>query len=104
MTYRVRFEAYALVQLHGLPSEAFDALLDRAVELVEAPWDAVVMPPSDDPAYRQTVFGPGWGPADLPRRQSRTPETGKWAVLSSWAVGMIGDLLGEEGALGFVGG
>ncbi len=25
MTYRVRFEAYALVQLHGLPSEAFDA-------------------------------------------------------------------------------
>jgi hypothetical protein len=27
VTYRVRFEAYALVQLHGLPSEAFDALL-----------------------------------------------------------------------------
>jgi len=59
--YRVRFEAYALVQLHGLPSEAFDALLDRVVELVEAPWDAVVMPPGDDPAYRQTVFGSGWG-------------------------------------------
>jgi mRNA-degrading endonuclease RelE of RelBE toxin-antitoxin system len=43
VTYRVRFEAYALVQLHGLPSEAFDALLDRVVELVEAPWDAVVL-------------------------------------------------------------
>jgi mRNA-degrading endonuclease RelE of RelBE toxin-antitoxin system len=61
VTYRVRFEAYALVQLHGLPSEAFDALLDRVVELVEAPWDAVVMPPGDDQAYRQTVFGSGWG-------------------------------------------
>ena len=61
MTYRVRFEAYALVQLHGLPNEAFDALLDRVVELVEAPWDAVVMPPGDDPAYRRTVFGAGWG-------------------------------------------
>jgi hypothetical protein len=61
VTHRVRFEAYALVQLHGLPSEAFDALLDRVVELVEAPWDAVVMPPGDDPAYRQTVFGAGWG-------------------------------------------
>ena len=61
MTYRVRFEAYALVQLHGLPSEAFDALLDRVVELVEAPWDAVVMPPGDDPAYRRTVFGSGSG-------------------------------------------
>ena len=46
MTHRVRFEAYALVQLHGLPSEAFDALLDRVVELVEAPWDAVVMRPA----------------------------------------------------------
>ena len=61
MTYRVRFEAYALVQLHGLPNEAFDALLDRVVELVEAPWDAVVMLPGDDPAYRRTVFGAGWG-------------------------------------------
>ena len=61
MTYRVRFEAYALVQLHGLPSEAFDVLLDRVVELVEAPWDAVVMPPGDDPAYRRIVFGSGWG-------------------------------------------
>ena len=61
MTYRVRFEAYALVQLHGLPSEAFDALLDRVLELVDAPWDAVVMPPGNDPAYRQSVFGSGWG-------------------------------------------
>lgn len=40
---------------------AFDALLDRVVELVEEPWDAVVMPPGDDPAYRRTVFGSGWG-------------------------------------------
>jgi hypothetical protein len=61
VTYHVRFEAYALVQLHGLPSEAFDAPLDRVVELVEAPWDAVVMPPGDDPAYRETMFGSGWG-------------------------------------------
>ncbi len=61
MTYRVRFEAYALVQLHGLPSEAFDALLDRVLELVDEPWDAVLMPPGYDPAYRQAVFGSGWG-------------------------------------------
>jgi hypothetical protein len=61
VTYRVRFEAYALVQLHGLSREAFDALLDRVVELVNEPWDAVVMPPGNDPAYRQSVFGSGWG-------------------------------------------
>ena len=31
------------------------------MELVDAPWDAIVMPPGDDPAYRQAVFGSGWG-------------------------------------------
>lgn len=46
MTYRVRFEGHALVQLHGLPGEGFDALLARVVELMDAPWDAVVMPPA----------------------------------------------------------
>ena len=30
------------------------------MELVDAPWDAIVMPPGDDPAYRQAVFG-SWG-------------------------------------------
>lgn len=61
MTYHVRFEAYALVQLRGLPGDAFDALLERVMELVEAPWDAAVMPPGDDPAFRRAVFGSGWG-------------------------------------------
>ncbi len=61
MTYRVRFEGRALAQLQGLPGAAFDALVDRVVDLVEEPWDAVVMPPGDDPAYRRTVFGSGWG-------------------------------------------
>jgi hypothetical protein len=61
VTYRVRFEGHALIQLHGLPPDGFDALLARVVELVDAPWDAVVMPPGDDPAYRQAVFGSGWG-------------------------------------------
>ena len=61
MTYRVWFDGEALVQLHGLPAEAFDALFTRVVELVDAPWDARVMPGSNDPAYRQAVFGSGWG-------------------------------------------
>ena len=61
MSYRVRFEGAALVQLNGLPSAAFDALLQRAVDLAEQPWDARVMPPGTDPAYRMTVFGAGYG-------------------------------------------
>jgi hypothetical protein len=57
VTYRVEFEGRALVQLHGLPSVPFEALLERVLALVEAPWDATVLPPGDDPAYRRTVFG-----------------------------------------------
>jgi hypothetical protein len=60
VTYQVRFEGDALVQLRGLPAAGFDALVARVVELVDAPWDAIVMPGSDDPAYRQAVFG-SWG-------------------------------------------
>ena len=60
MTYQVWFEGDALVQLRGLPAAGFEALVARVVELVHAPWDATVMPPGDDPAYRQAVFG-SWG-------------------------------------------
>jgi len=61
VTYRVRFEGAALVQLNGLPRDAFDALVASMVNLVDEPWDATVLPPGDDPAYRQTVFGDGYG-------------------------------------------
>lgn len=61
MTYRVEFEGGALVQLNGLPKDAFDAIVERVVDLVKEPWDATVMPPGNDPAYRRTVFGTGYG-------------------------------------------
>lgn len=61
MSYSVRFEGAALVQLNGLPGAAFDALLDRVTDLVDEPWDATVMPPGRDPAYRRSVFGAGYG-------------------------------------------
>ena len=61
MSYSVRFEGVALVQLNGLPAAAFDAVVERVTDLVKEPWDAVVMPPGDDPAYRITVFGSGHG-------------------------------------------
>ncbi len=61
MSYRLRFEGKALVQLSGLPSPAFEALVERVVDLVDAPWDAVVMIRGGDPAYRQVTFGQGYG-------------------------------------------
>jgi hypothetical protein len=61
MTYQVEFEGAALTQLNGLPSAAFDALVERVVALVQEPWDADLMAPGDDPAYRQATFGDGYG-------------------------------------------
>ena len=61
MRYRPEFEGDALLQLNGLPGAAFDALVERVVDLVDEPWDAAVIPPGDDPAYRWTVFGAGFG-------------------------------------------
>ena len=61
MSYGVAFEGKALVQLNGLPLAAFDALVARVVDLVDAPWDADVMSAGGDPAYRQAVFGHGYG-------------------------------------------
>ena len=61
MTYRVEFEGAALVQLNGLPSAVFDALVQRVVALVQEPWDADLMTPGNAPVYRQVTFGGGYG-------------------------------------------
>jgi hypothetical protein len=61
MTYRAIFAGPALVHLNGLLSDAFDALVDRVVALVEKPWDATVAWPGDDSSYRETGFGDGRG-------------------------------------------
>lgn len=61
MSYRVQFEGQALVQLKGLPQVIFDALVERITDLVREPWDADLMTPGGDPAYRQALFGHGYG-------------------------------------------
>jgi hypothetical protein len=48
MNYRVEFEGAALVQLNGLPSAVFDALVQRVVALVQEPWDADLMAPGNE--------------------------------------------------------
>jgi len=48
MTYRAEFDGAALVQLNGLPSAAFDALVARVVTLVQEPWDADLLAPGGD--------------------------------------------------------
>jgi len=66
VTYRVTFAAGAAVLFHHLPEHARDALVRRAAELAEAPWDGTrVLPPGDDPAFRGAIFGGGWGLLDI---------------------------------------
>lgn len=61
MSYRVEFGGGAQLQFHTLPPHARDALIERAAELADRPWDAVVRRPGDDPRFRETVFGSGGG-------------------------------------------
>ncbi len=62
MSYRVEFGGGAQVQFHTLPEDARKALIARAVDLADRPWDDVVVrPPGDDTRFRETVFGSGNG-------------------------------------------
>lgn len=61
MTFRVAFGGGAAIQFHSLPAAGQNALVARAAELAEAPWDAAVLPPGDDPAFRIALFDDGRG-------------------------------------------
>jgi hypothetical protein len=61
VSYRVEFGGRAQVQYHSLPEDAREALIERAVDLADRPWDAAVRPPGTDTRFRETVFGSGNG-------------------------------------------
>lgn len=61
MTYRVEFGGGAQVQFHSLPEDAREALIEKAVELADQPWDAAIKPPGADIRFREAVFGSGNG-------------------------------------------
>jgi hypothetical protein len=61
VSYQVQFDGNALIQLRGLPRNAFEALLARVLELVDAPWDAAIAAPGNNPAVRDITFGNGSG-------------------------------------------
>lgn len=64
MTYRVEFAATADAQLHGLPDDAFAALVDMLVKVSRDPWgQSAPESPNGDPAYRWAAFGEGLGVA-----------------------------------------
>jgi hypothetical protein len=61
VSYRVEFGGGAQIQYHSLPEGAREALIERAVELADQPWDAAMRPPGADIRFRETTFGSGNG-------------------------------------------
>jgi hypothetical protein len=58
VSYQVEFVGNALIQLRGLPGDAFEALVARVVKLVDAPWDASVAAVGDGLAFLTYKFVP----------------------------------------------
>jgi hypothetical protein len=57
----LEFGREAQVQFHSLPEDAREALIEKAVELADQPWDAAIKPPGADIRFREAVFGSGNG-------------------------------------------
>ena len=60
MSYRPTLIGRALAQFDDLKDDKviYDALMERIVRLVDAPWDAwPVYPDREEPQFRETQFG-----------------------------------------------
>jgi hypothetical protein len=57
VTYRAELSGRALKQMHGLPSSAFDRLIETMAEVVDYPDDPLRTFPTGDPYVRRVEFG-----------------------------------------------
>ncbi|MFI0447004.1 hypothetical protein [Actinomadura sp. 6N118] len=59
MSYRPMLIGRALEQFDGLKDDpdAYHALMERLLRLVDAPWDAWPVYPDGEPEFRETQFG-----------------------------------------------
>jgi mRNA-degrading endonuclease RelE of RelBE toxin-antitoxin system len=57
MTYRAELSGRALKQMRGLPSPAFDSLIEAMVEVIDYPDDPLRTFPTGDPYVRRAEFG-----------------------------------------------
>ncbi len=51
MTYRAELSGRALKQMHGLPSPAFDSLIEAMADVIDYPDDPLRTFPTSDPAH-----------------------------------------------------
>jgi hypothetical protein len=57
VTYRAELGDRALKQMHGLPSPAFDSLVEAMAEVIDYPDDPLRTFPTSDPYVRRVEFG-----------------------------------------------
>jgi mRNA-degrading endonuclease RelE of RelBE toxin-antitoxin system len=57
VTYRAELSSRALKQMHGLPSPAFDSLIEAMAEVIDYPDDPLRTFPTSDPYVRRVEFG-----------------------------------------------
>jgi hypothetical protein len=56
VTYRAELSGRALKQMHGLPSPAFDGLIEVMAEVIDYPDDPLRTFPTSDPYVRRIEF------------------------------------------------
>jgi hypothetical protein len=59
VTYRAELSGRALKQMHGLPSSAFDRLIETMAEVIDYPADPLRTFPTGDPYVRRAEFDAG---------------------------------------------
>ena len=57
MAYRAELSGRALKQMHGLPSSAFDSLIEAMADVIDYPDDPLRTFPTGDPYVRRAEFG-----------------------------------------------
>jgi hypothetical protein len=57
MTYRAELSGRGLKQMHGLPSSAFDRLIEAMADVIVYPDDPLRTFPTGDPYVRRAEFG-----------------------------------------------
>jgi hypothetical protein len=57
VTYRAELSGRALKQMHGLPSPAFDSLIETMTDVIDYPDDPLSTFPTGDPYVRRAEFG-----------------------------------------------
>lgn len=57
MTYRAELSGRALKQMHGLPSSAFDSLIEAMADVIDYPDDPLRTFSTGDPYVRRAEFG-----------------------------------------------